>query len=64
MYVMIWFMNYASTVGYTDMQVYNNWERLFLIFAIYVGDALLAIGFGMMASQSQIIPERYIELFL
>ena len=42
-------MTIASTVGYSEMQVYNDMERIFYIFSIYVGDVLFAIGFGMMA---------------
>ncbi len=43
-------MSIASTTGYTELIVYNDFERIFFIFVVYIGNALFAIGFGMMAS--------------
>ena len=61
---MFWFMTYASTVGYSEMQVYNDKERILLLIFIYVGCALFAIGFGLMSSQTSIIPNKFIEIFI
>ncbi len=56
-------MYIATSAGYPEMIVYNNTERLIYIFIIYFGDALFAIGFGMIAANTEILPEKFLYLF-
>lgn len=56
-------MSITSTAGYTDWRVYNNLERVFFIFTVYVGDAFFAIAFGIIAQNVQLLPEKYYNLF-
>jgi hypothetical protein len=49
-------MSIASTTGYSELIVYNDYERMFWIFVVYVGNALFAIGFGMMANSTSLFP--------
>jgi hypothetical protein len=53
----------ASTTGYKEMIVYNNSERLFFILFIYLGNAMMAIGFGMMAQYAEILAEEHVNLY-
>lgn len=56
-------MSIATTTGYSEMIIYNNQERLFFILVIYFGDALFALGFGMIANITELFPEKLQALF-
>lgn len=56
-------MNIATTTGYTEMNVYNNYERALFILFIYLGDALFALVFGWFAANSKTLPEKYDHIF-
>ena len=38
-------------------------ERIIFIIVIYIGDALLAIAFGIIAANSTLLPEKFNNLF-
>jgi len=56
---LLFVINIATTTGYQEQMVYNNYERLFFIFFIYIGDALFAFGFGLMSSATDIFSEKF-----
>jgi hypothetical protein len=56
-------MSLATTTGYPEHIAQNNTERVIYIIFIYIGDAFFAMAFGMMASNSEMFPEKFQELF-
>merc|ERR1712159_369126 len=52
-------MNIATTTGMTEGIIYNDRERIFYIFLIYLGNALFAVAFGLIAANSKSIPEKF-----
>ena len=56
-------MNISSTTGFPEGIVFNNFERIILIFLVYIGDALFAASFGMIALNFELLPEKVNELF-
>jgi hypothetical protein len=56
-------MNIATTTGYPEMIIYNDYERLLFIIFIYIGDALFALAFGLFAANSTTLPEKYDYVF-
>ncbi|EAS07210.2 cyclic nucleotide-binding domain protein (macronuclear) [Tetrahymena thermophila SB210] len=55
-------MSIATTCGYPNMKSYNDIERIFFIFTIYFGNAIIAYDFGLIAAQSLLLPEKYQEI--
>ena len=43
-------MNIVATVGYGDMFPMTDYERLFIVFMINLGDALFALAFGLVSA--------------
>ena len=60
---LLFFMNLATTTGYPELIVYNNSERAIAIFFIWIGDALFALTFGMLAINIKTLPEKYQNVF-
>ena len=56
-------MNLATTTGYSEGIVYNENERIVFLFLIYLGNALFAVAFGLMAASSKSIPEKYDKVY-
>jgi hypothetical protein len=56
-------MNIATTTGYKEMIIYNNYERILFILFIYFGDALFALVFGLFRANSRLLPEKYDTVF-
>ena len=56
-------MSIASTPGFSEQMIYNDLERVFFIVYIFIGDALFAIAFGMMVTNTEIFPDKFDELF-
>ncbi|KAL4477962.1 hypothetical protein ABPG72_013370 [Tetrahymena utriculariae] len=55
-------MSIATTCGYPTMKSNNDIEKIFFIFAIYFGDAIIAYDFGLIAAQSLLLPQKYQEI--
>ncbi|EAS07213.2 cyclic nucleotide-binding domain protein (macronuclear) [Tetrahymena thermophila SB210] len=55
-------MSTATTCGYPSMKSNNDMERIFFILTIYFGNAIIAYGFGLIAEQSLLLPEKYQEI--
>ncbi|EAS07211.2 cation channel family protein (macronuclear) [Tetrahymena thermophila SB210] len=55
-------MSIATTCGYPTMKSNNDIEKIFFIFAIYFGDAIIAYDFGLIATQSLLLPQKYQEI--
>ena len=60
---LLFFINIATTTGYPEMIIYNQQERAMFIFFIWVGDALFALAFGMIALTVKTLPEKYENVF-
>ena len=58
-YALLFTMNIATTTGYFEGIVYNDYERLFFILIIYIGDALFAIAFALISSSSTLFSAQY-----
>ena len=56
-------MNIATTTGYSEQIVYNDFERIFFIVYVYIGDALFAMAFGMISRNVELFPESFQDLF-
>lgn len=56
-------MNVATTAGYPELKIYNNYERVVFIVMVYIGDALFALILGWYASNSSTLPEKYHYVF-
>lgn len=56
-------MNIATTTGFSEMMIYNNYERALMIMFVYFGDALFALVFGWFAANSKTLPEKYDYIF-
>ncbi|KAL4436164.1 hypothetical protein ABPG74_018148 [Tetrahymena malaccensis] len=56
-------MSTATTCGYPSMKSNNDMERTFFIITIYFGNAIIAYGFGLIAVQSLLLPEKYQEIY-
>lgn len=56
-------MSIATTTGFSEQIVYNNAERYFFIFIVYVGNGLFALAFGLMAATSSVLPQRYEDTY-
>ena len=62
-YSLLFTMNIATTTGYKEMIIYNNYERTLFIIFIYIGDALFALVFGLFRANSRLLPEKYDSVF-
>ena len=56
-------MNITTTTGYQEMIIYNDYERILYIIFIFIGNAMLALGFGLFRSNSRLVAERYDVVF-
>jgi len=56
-------MNIATTTGFSEQIVYNNGERLVYILLTYVGNALFALAFGLMAANTSTLPEKFVSVY-
>ena len=57
-------LSITSTTGYGNQISMNNNEKIFFVFLIVVGDALFAIGFGLIASSVNLFPEKFREILV
>ena len=55
-------MNIATTTGYPELIIYNNYERIILILCIYFGDALFASLLGWYSAHTDML-DRYNGMF-
>ncbi|KAL4465802.1 hypothetical protein ABPG73_014251 [Tetrahymena malaccensis] len=55
-------MSIATTCGYPTMKSQNDIERIFFIFTIYFGNAIIAYDFGLIAAQALLLPQKYQEI--
>jgi len=62
-YCLYFTMNLATTTGYSEGIIYNENERIVFLFLIYLGNALFAVAFGLMAASSKSIPEKYDKVY-
>lgn len=63
MFSLLFTMNIATTTGYPEMIVYNNYERALYILFIYFGVALFALSFGLFSANTKALPEKYEHVF-
>ena len=56
-------MNIATTAGYPEMIIYNNYERCLFIVYVYFGDAFFGLTFAWFAANSSTFPEKYDYVF-
>ena len=56
-------MNIATTAGYPEMIVYNNYERYLFIVYVYFGDAFFGLTFAWFAANARTLPEKYDYVF-
>ena len=52
-------LNIATTTGFPQQIVYNDLERVCFIGVVYIGDAIFSIAFGMMASNSDVVFDKF-----
>lgn len=62
-YCLHWTMNIATTCGYSEQIIYNDYERIVFILMSYIGGGLFALAFGMMAANTRVLPERYERVY-
>ena len=56
-------LSIATTTGYPELIVYNDYERLIFILLVYLGDAVFALILGWYSSNSTALPEKYNYVF-
>jgi hypothetical protein len=56
-------MNIFTTVGCGEGLPQNDLERCIFFVILYVGNAVFAIAFGIIASNIQIFHEKYTDIF-
>ena len=56
-------MNIVTTAGSDEVLPQNDLEKCMFFIIVYIGNAVFAISFGLIASNVQIFPEKYNELF-
>ena len=56
-------MNIATTTGFSEQIIYNDYERIIFIIMVYIGGGLFALAFGMMAANTRVLPERYERIY-
>ena len=56
-------LNIATSTGFYEQITYNDTEKIIFIVFVYIGDALFAMGFGLMASTSELFQENFLEIF-
>ena len=57
------FLSIATTTGFPEFMIYNNYERCIFIICIYLGDALFALVMGWVASNSSTLPRKFNDVF-
>jgi len=57
------FLNIATTTGFPEFLIYNNYERCIFIICIYLGDALFALVMGWVSSNSSTLPRKFNDIF-
>lgn len=57
------FLNIATTTGFPEFMIYNNYERWIFIICVYLGDALFALVMGWVASNSSTLPRKFNDIF-
>lgn len=50
----VFVINITSTTGYPELIVWNDYERLFLILLVFVGNGVFGCAFGILSSHSNI----------
>jgi len=56
-------MNIATTAGYPEMIIYNNYERAVWILYVYFGDALFGLTFAWFAANAHTLPAKFNFVF-
>ncbi len=56
-------MNIATTTGFPEMIVYNDFEKLLEILFVYLGVAMFAFAFGLFAANTAKLPEKFVDVF-
>lgn len=62
-YHMLFVLNIITGTGYQNLAVHNDTERIVFIILIYFCSTFYAYAFGLMASESQLFPAKYNEIF-
>ena len=57
------FLSIATTTGFPEFLIYNNYERCIFIICIYLGDALFALVMGWVSSSASTLPRKFDEVF-
>ena len=52
-------LSIATTTGYPELIIYNDYERMVMIILVYLGDALFALILGWFSTNSTALPEKY-----
>jgi len=56
-------MNIATTTGYPELIIYNNYERAVWILYVYFGDALFGLTFAWFAVNASTLPDKFNFVF-
>lgn len=56
-------MSVVTGTGYDEHKIFNNLERVLFIIYIYIGNAIIGVGFGLFAVNSQVIPTKFAEYY-
>ncbi len=56
-------MNIATTTGYPELIIYNNYERSLWILYVYFGDALFGLTFAWFAVSASTLPDKFNYVF-
>jgi hypothetical protein len=60
---MLFTMSIASTAGYPEAMVRNDYERIIFILVAYIGNGLFALAFGLVAANLRTLPEKFENIF-
>lgn len=56
-------LSLSTSAGYPEMNVYNNYERAWMIFYIYICVALYALSFRMISVNTSVLSEKFTLIF-
>lgn len=56
-------LSIATTTGYPELIIYNDYERVVFIIMVYIGDALFALILGWYAANASALPEKFNYVF-
>jgi hypothetical protein len=56
-------LSLSTSAGYPEMNVYNDFERAWVIFYIYICVAFYALSYRMLSVNSYVLPEKFLSIF-